>query len=436
MTQMNSLLAARFASNTPLMIGSEKADWLGQALPKISTEIGKLDELMLSEDITYLAQDDFWPMSDSWLSFYRPYKVVKGTLSIPVKGMLLHGFGFSIGSYATGYDYIVEAFKRGMADEDVERIAMIVDTPGGEVAGCFDAVDKVFAMRGQKPIRAFVNESAYSAGYAWASVADKITMTRTSGVGSVGVVTAHMDMSAAMEKAGYKITFVFAGANKVDGNPYESLSPKVKARVQKRIDTMYNLFVSTTARNLDVPETIIRSTEALTYGAEEAVDIGFAHEIKPFDEALAAFCGEPAQPVGEEEMPKPNDQAQATFAQADLDQARAEGNSAGVAAEQARISGILASEEAKDRPTMSMHLALKTQQTVDEATALLAVSPVEQLQAAAQASSAPGAEFAAAMSGGNPDLGSGTEADDDSHNDSADTTLTEFRAVTGYGSNQ
>lgn len=431
--QMNNMLAARFASNTPLMLSAEKADWLGQSLPKISTEISKLDDQMLSEDVAYMAQDGFWPMSDSWLAFYRPYNVIKGTLQIPVKGFLMHGFGYAMGDYATGYDYIVKAFERGMADDEVERIAMIMDSPGGEVAGCFDAVDKVYAMRGQKPIQAFVNENAYSAAYAWASVADKITMTRTAGVGSVGVVTAHMDMSGAMEKAGLKIKFIHAGANKVDGNPYEGLSASTEARIQKRINNMYTLFVSTTARNLNMPEASVRSTEALTYGADEAVEIGFAHEVKPFDEALAAFSGEPAQPVGEENMPKPNEQA-ATFTQADVDAARAEGKSEGIKAEQSRISGILASDEAKNRPTMSLHLALKTQQTVDEATGLLAVSPQEKTAASTeQPTGSNGADFKAAMSNGNPDLGAGEDGGGEQQT-SADTTLSEFRAVTGYGS--
>lgn len=426
-------LAARFASNTPMMISAEKADWLSQALPKLSAEMGRVEELRTTQPVEYMQHDDFWPSSDSWMSMYRPYSVVKGTLLIPVKGMLLHNFGYALGDWATGYEYLVKAFERGMGDPEVERIAMIVDSPGGEVAGCFDNVDKVYAMRGQKPIQAFVNESAYSAAYAWASVADKITMTRTAGVGSVGVVTSHMNVSAAMDKMGYEITFIYAGSHKVDGNPYEGLTPAVKARIQKRIESMYNIFVSTTARNLGIAEAAVRATEALTYGADEAVGIGFAHEVKPFDEAMVAFSE--LEQSGEDDMPKPNEQPLATFTQADIDAARAEGMSEGVKAEQTRISGILSCDAAKNRPTMSFHLALKTQQTVDEASALLAVSPEEKSQAVvATVTGVPGAEFTAAMGDDNPNLGSGD--DDQQEPNSAEATLAEFRAVNGYGSDK
>lgn len=433
---MSNPLAARFASNTPIMMSAEKADWLNQALPHISAGLNQLSERMTAEPVEYLAHDDFWPSSDSWLSHYRPYIVAQGTLLIPVKGMLLHDFPYALGDWATGYTYIVKAFDRGMADPEVKRIAMVMSSPGGEVAGCFDAVDKVFGMRGEKPIRAFVNEMAYSAAYAWASVADKITMTRTAGVGSVGVVTAHVDVSGAMDKAGLKITFIHAGEHKVDGNPYEKLSPSAQARIQKRIDSMYNIFVQTVSRNLGIPESVVRGTEALTYGAEEALSIGFAHEVGPFDEALAAFSGEPDQPAGDDDMPKPNDQEQATtFSQADLDTARAEGKAEGLkegaTAERERIQGILGCDAAKSRPTMSFHLALKTQQSVDEATALLAVSPEEKPQGASEQPSAQGTPFEAAMSQGNPDLGAGAE---EQEQDSAEATLAEFRAVTGFGS--
>lgn len=435
---MSNLLAARFANHAPLAIAADHADWMNKAMPIISARIEELEAKVQANIGEALAYDDFWPSSDSWLAHYRPYKVAGGTLMIPIQGMLLNNFGYQIGSWATGYTYILKAFQRGMQDPEVERIAMIIDSGGGEVAGLHDTIDIVFRMRGQKPIRAFVNDAAYSAAYAWASVADKISMTRTAGVGSVGVVTAHMDVSGAMEKAGYKITFIHAGAHKVDGNAYEPLPAAVKARIQKRLDSMYSIFVSDTARNLGIDEAVVRGTEALTYGAEEAIEIGFAHDVRPFDEALAAFSGELDNPAGDDEMSKTNDQEQAnTFSQADLDNARAEGFTAGKAeglkTEQSRIKGIMGCDAAKTRPAMSFHLALNTQQSVEEATGILAVSPEEKPKADTQSTSKPaGADFAAAMEQNNPNLGAGDGSGEQLS--SAEQTEKEFLAATGFGS--
>ena len=70
------------------------------------------------------------------------------------------------------------------------------------VAGNFDLVDRIFAARGVKPIRAYAAESAYSAAYSIASAADDITVSRTGGVGSIGVVTVHADYSQALDAGG------------------------------------------------------------------------------------------------------------------------------------------------------------------------------------------------------------------------------------------
>lgn len=425
---MSNLMAARFA-NAIVMVSGDKAEWLSQSLPAISAGLIQIDARLQAEPM--MSEDGFWPADDHWLSYYRPYKVVDGTLMIPVKGMLLHDFPYALGGWATGYEYLVRAFQRGMNDGSVQRIAMIIDSPGGEVAGCFDNADKVYALRGQKPIHAFVNESAYSAAYAWASVADKITMTRTAGVGSVGVVTAHMDVSAAMEKAGYKITFIHAGDHKVDGNPYQALPDAVKARIQQRIDSMYSIFVSTTARNLGIEESVVIATQALCYGAEEAISIGFAHEVRAFDEALAAFSGELDQPVEEEsdmELTAEQEQAVAARISTAASAAKAEGMKEGASAEKTRISGILASDAAKTRPAMAQHLALNTAQSVEEANGILAISQEE--KPAASAAAAPKGDFAAAMENDNPNLH--TEQAGQNAN-AAEEEQKAFFAATGYG---
>src|SRR5262245_36581203 len=98
------------------------------------------------------AQSDFWPTPGSWMAMVRPYKVQSGTLYVPIKGVLLHDFPYAFGSWATGYEYIWEAVKRGMDDSDVKRVAFIVDSPGGEVAGNFDLNDYIFSQRGKKPM--------------------------------------------------------------------------------------------------------------------------------------------------------------------------------------------------------------------------------------------------------------------------------------------
>ena len=425
---MSNPLAARFA-DSPVMVSLDRANWLGDCLASVSAELSSIQARTAAEPVRM--QDDFWPEKGSWMERYRPYEVVDGTLLVPVKGMLLHDFGYQLYDWATGYTYIQKAVERGMGDAGVQRIAFVINSGGGEVAGNFDMVDRIYKMRGQKPMAAFVNEHAYSAAFSIASVADKITLSRTGGVGGVGVVTSHFNASGAMEKWGYKITFIHAGKHKVDGNPYEALPAEVKNRMQARIDGLYDIFVSTVARNLGLDEQVVRDTEALTYSAEDAVELGFAHEIAPFDEALAAFSGDRINPVGEETMSQENQKPEtAQVDAAALDAARAEGRKEGATAERERIQGILGCDEAKNRRDLAFHLSMNTDQSVEAAKGILAASP-EVVEKAEQPGK-PGADFAKAMEKDNPELGA--DGGQDQGVDAATQLIADYKAATGYGS--
>ena len=100
-----------------------------------------------------------------------------------------------------------------MANPSVRGVIMDVDSSGGEVGGLFDLVEQIGAIKAasRKPLWAVANEGALSAAYAIASTADRLYVTQTGEVGSIGVVAVHVDESGADAKAGLAWTFVFAG---------------------------------------------------------------------------------------------------------------------------------------------------------------------------------------------------------------------------------
>lgn len=355
-------LAARFASE-PALVAPHARDRFEACLTAAASVAG-LDELM--EARASAAADDFWCEDLAWV---RPYRVVDGVLRIPVAGVLLSGFPYQLYDWATGYEYIAAAYERGLSDGNVRGIAFVIDSPGGEVAGNFDLVDLMYGRRGAKPTVAIAAESAYSAAYSIASAADRIVVTRTGGVGSIGVVTSHVDMSRWLDELGLKVTFVFAGAHKVDGNPYEPLPDAVRARIQARIDEIYGIFAGIVARNRDLDEAAVRATEALTYSAREAVDIGLADEIAPLVDALSAFATSLATTTQgttmTTETPTP---------------AAASEPAAPVAADVAvkdRIKAIVRSDEAKGREALANHLAFETDMPAEAAVATLKAAPKE-----------------------------------------------------------
>lgn len=447
---MNSAVLARIA-NQQVLVAAGHDSWLNQCLSQLATAVATIEDRMLDVGAETVKadkpitdnEDGFWPDEESWLAYYRPYSVKDGTLQVPVQGMLVHGMPYAIGTWATGYPYIRRAISRGLADPKVRRIAFVINSGGGEVAGNFDMVDWVVSQRGRKPIWAIVDEHAYSAAYSIASSADRIVVARTGGVGSIGVLTAWVGYGKALEKQGVEVELIHAGKHKVDGNPYEALSDEVRARIQARIDDLYGIFTATVARNLGMDEAKIRETEALTYGAKQAVELGLAHEVLPFDEAMAAFSRAPLTTTGVTTM---------ELTQAELDSqlasARAQGHAAGKAEaeqtqaaavataksegateERTRIVAILGHEEAADRQKQAQMLATKTSMSVEEAAHVLAASPKE---AKATAPTKPAANaFELAMSKDNPELGEGGDTDAEADADAPKDLAAEFKLLTG-----
>lgn len=398
---LNPLLAT--FQNQPALIAEGMEKQFEAFLNKAAAELAKVEA---ASDQPVMA-DDFWFAPDDWRSAYRPYIVKDGMLMIPVKGVLLHDFGYQFGSWATGYTYITMALRRGLADPAVRGIAFMHNSPGGHVAGNFDLADEIYAARGKKPMRAFAYESSYSASYSLASAADSIAMPRTGGVGSIGVITVHYDVSEAIAQDGIKITFIHFGKHKKDGNSYEPLPADVKERIQARINELGEVFVSTVARNRGMEEQAVRDTEALTFSANEATSNGLADSIGSLDDAIAAFAADMSNQ--EDETMTTQDKA-ATFDQAAVDAARAEGFAAGkteghkegVQAEQARRNAIMESPEAKDRP-LAAAAALDTNMAADATIAFLAKLPKEVAETpkvddkASKDKATVGSEFKAAM---------------------------------------
>lgn len=114
-------------------------------------------------------------------------------------------------------------------------------TPGGEVAGAFDTADLI-ARREQKPVWALASDTACSAAYLLASACSRRLITQTGTVGSIGVLMAHRCVEKALEIAGVDVTLIYAGAHKVDGNPYSQLPGDVRDEFQLSINSTREQF--------------------------------------------------------------------------------------------------------------------------------------------------------------------------------------------------
>ena len=217
----------------------------------------------------------------------------EGIAVVSVVGTLVSRSGYlDAASGLLSYGEIGDTIASAVADASVRGVILDIDSPGGEVGGLFDLVERVSATKAvtNKPLWAVANEGALSAAYALASTADRLYVTRTGEVGSVGVVAVHVDESGADAKAGLAWTFVFAGESKIDGNSHEPLSARACATIQADVDHLYAQLCGLVASNRRLTNEAVRGTNAAVYRGELAIRVGLADRVGTLDQAIAEMA--------------------------------------------------------------------------------------------------------------------------------------------------
>lgn len=280
------------ALNRPLLITPEKAQVIMSVLagriginaPEASRFEG--DDVERDDAGNVVRTIDAW--GDS-VAKRKPYKVKDGVGIITITGSLVNrGAWIGASSGLTSYEGIGHQLKAIRDDDSVHALIIDGHSPGGEATGCFEVAALVREVATKKKVVAVVNGQACSAMYAIASGATEIVTTETGVSGSIGVVMLHADYSKWLAKEGVDPTLIFAGAHKVDGNPFEPLPADVRDELQREVSAFYELFVTTVAkgRGNRLNADAARATEARTFIGQAAVDAGVADRLGTFDDVL------------------------------------------------------------------------------------------------------------------------------------------------------
>ncbi|QWF63642.1 S49 family peptidase (plasmid) [Ralstonia solanacearum] len=217
---------------------------------------------------------------------------------IPIHGTLVRRtVGLEAESGLASYTAIGEQLDAALADPGVAAILLDVDSPGGESSGVFDLADRIRAAAAMKPIWAVANDMAFSAAYALASAASRVFVSRTGGVGSIGVIAMHVDQSIKDAKDGIRYTAVFAGARKNDLNPHAPITDEAQAQLQAEVSRIYGLFVATVAGYRGLSAETVTATEAGLFFGQDAIAAGLADDVGTFEDALAQLVASLSVPA-------------------------------------------------------------------------------------------------------------------------------------------
>jgi len=280
MTNLSHIASRVF--NTPLMIDPKKlAAILAVLAPRLGVEPPAVEAALLTEQQSR-----------------KPYAVTDaGVAVIEVAGSLVNrASGMDAQSGLTAYEQLGNEILDAATDPQVRGILMRFDSYGGEANGAWDVAALIEEAARIKPVWAAVDDWALSAGYLLASATDRIWVTRTGGVGSVGIIAMHLDQSGWDAANGLRYTTIFAGDRKNDFNPHEPLSEGAHDVLVTEVDRLYSMFVDAVSRRRSVSAAAVRGTEAGILYGEDAVARGFADRIGTFRGALAAMTAALSQP--------------------------------------------------------------------------------------------------------------------------------------------
>lgn len=201
------------------------------------------------------------------------------------------------------YEGIGERVDAAIASS-ATAIVLRINSPGGEVAGCFELSREIRAKAAAagKRVYAYTEGMAASAGYALACAADTICAAPTAILGSVGVVKVAVDQTAMNRAMGLSFSVVTSGARKADGNPLVPMTEAGLGAIQREVDDMAGLFFALVGESRKSTPEKIASLEAATFVGAAAVAAGLADQVLTFDGLLAmvASGGTTAQ-VGAED---------------------------------------------------------------------------------------------------------------------------------------
>ena len=244
---------------------------------------------LLAIDQRYLRQSEGrGPQAFFWL-FAAPIQETEyrddGLAIVHVRGPLEHHDD----PCSDSYDAIVARTEEAFACEDAQAVVLRIDSPGGVVSGLNSAVESLrqTAKASGKRFVAYVDEMAASAAYALSCACDEIILPRSAIVGSVGVISTMVDVTAADEAMGVRYVTIASGSKKTDGHPHVPITDTAVASEKRRVDKLALQFFKLVRQARGLPIKTIQGFQAGIFLGREGVSAGLADAVMTFDEA----CG-------------------------------------------------------------------------------------------------------------------------------------------------
>lgn len=207
--------------------------------------------------------------------------------------------------YVDGYDAIEARFRDAITDPQIGSIVLYIDSPGGDVAGLEQAVDRMRGLADAqgKTVYAFVDEMAASAAYWIASgVADQIVVPPTGRVGSIGCIGAYVDESGALAAQGVAVHVFRDPPGKAPTAPMAPVAEIADARIAADVKAVSGRFASAVSKRRDIAVRDIRELNGDFLMGKAAVSGKLADRVDTLEGVIKLATKDADRYLGKKKM--------------------------------------------------------------------------------------------------------------------------------------
>ena len=204
----------------------------------------------------------------------------KHTAMVEVSGVIAPGGEASA-------DKVTTALQAAFKDKNTQGVVVRINSPGGSPVQAQTIYDEMRRLRKKYPdipLYAVVEDICASGGYFIAVGADRIYVSKSSLVGSIGVLMNGFGFTGLMDKLGVERRLITAGENKAFLDPFSPMEPKHREFAQKLAAEIHQQFIAVVRegrgkRLKEAPETF----SGLIWSGEKSIELGLADGVGSLD---------------------------------------------------------------------------------------------------------------------------------------------------------
>ena len=183
---------------------------------------------------------------------------------------------------------LLEVIEEARTDSSARAMLVVIDSPGGSMAGgeALHGALKRFAEK--KPIVALMGGTAASAGYMIAMPAQHVLAREATVTGSIGVLLQSFDISELMARLGVRPDILATGPFKAQPNPFQPLTDQGRAEMMRVLEDLHGQFIAMVVAGRRMDEARVRPlADGRVFTGRQALGLGLIDAIGGEAEARA-----------------------------------------------------------------------------------------------------------------------------------------------------